>query len=143
MFIGEYHHTIDEKGRVAIPVKFRNALAKGAVVTRGLDNSLFIYSADAWEKLAGKLANLPMGQANTRAFSRLMLAGAMELEIDKQGRAIIPEYLREFADIKKQIVVAGMYDRLEIWNKDVWEKYKQNTEKHTEELAEKMGELGI
>lgn len=143
MFIGEYHHTVDEKGRVSIPVKFRTALKKGAVVTRGLDHSLFIYTAEAWEKLANKLAGLPMGQADTRAFSRLMLAGAMELELDKQGRAIIPEYLRSFAGLKKQIVVAGMYDRLEVWEKDVWEKYKQNTEKHTEELAEKMGELGV
>ncbi|KKU08297.1 MAG: hypothetical protein UX10_C0001G0056 [Candidatus Magasanikbacteria bacterium GW2011_GWA2_45_39] len=143
MFIGEYHHTVDEKGRVSIPVKFRTALKKGAVVTRGLDHSLFIYTAKAWEKLASKLASLPMGQADTRAFSRLMLAGAMELELDKQGRAIIPEYLRSFAGLKKQIVVAGMYDRLEVWEKEVWEKYKQGTEKHTEELAEKMGELGV
>lgn len=143
MFIGEYHHSVDEKGRVSIPVKFRVALKKGAVVTRGLDHSLFIYTAEAWEKLASKLTNLPMGQANTRAFSRLMLAGAMELELDKQGRVIIPEYLRSFAGLSKQIVVAGMYDRLEVWEKDVWEKYKQDMEKHTEELAEKMGELGV
>lgn len=143
MFIGEYHHSLDEKGRVSIPVKFRTALKKGAVVTRGLDHSLFIYTAEAWEKLASKLMNLPMGQANTRAFSRLMLAGAMELGLDKQGRVIIPEYLRSFAGLSKQIVVAGMYDRLEVWEEDVWEKYKQDMEKHTEELAEKMGELGV
>ncbi len=93
--------------------------------------------------MASKLASLPMGQAHTRAFSRLMLAGAMELELDAQGRAIIPEYLRAFCGLKKQAVVAGMYDRLELWDSIAWEAYKQSTEKHTEELAEKMGELGV
>ena len=99
MFIGEYSLTVDEKGRLSIPVKFRASLSRGAVVTRGLDSSLFLYTRNEWEELAGKLARLPISKANTRAFSRLMLAGAMDVEMDKQGRVILPDYLREFASI--------------------------------------------
>src|SRR4030042_2474366 len=115
MFIGEYQHNLDDKGRLAIPAKFRAKLAKGAVVTKGLDNCLFLYTADEWEKLATKLAALPISKANTRAFSRLMLAGAMDVQLDKQGRIVLPEYLREYASLKKKIIVAGLYNRLEIW----------------------------
>jgi len=93
MFIGEYSHNLDDKGRLAVPVKFRRDLSKGAVVTRGLDNCLFVYTKTEWEKLATKLASLPISQANSRAFSRLMLAGAMDVEIDKQGRMVLPESL--------------------------------------------------
>src|SRR3954469_25468978 len=100
MFIGEYAHNLDDKGRLAIPVKFRTDLKKGAVVTRGLDNCLFLYTKAEWEKLAEKLATLPISQANSRAFARLMLAGAMDVEVDKQGRIILPEYLRTFAKLK-------------------------------------------
>ncbi|MDD4607088.1 MAG: division/cell wall cluster transcriptional repressor MraZ [Patescibacteria group bacterium] len=143
MFIGEYHHNLDQKGRLAIPVKFRNELSKGAVVTRGLDNCLFLYSQNEWEKLATQLANLPISQANTRAFSRLMLAGAMDVQMDKLGRVILPEYLRKYAQVKKKIVVAGLYNRLEIWDETVWEKYKQGTEKNSGDIAEALGELGV
>src|SRR3989338_7407735 len=94
MFIGEYSHSIDQKGRMAIPVKFRHDLKNGAVVTRGLDNCLFIYTKSEWAKEAKKYATLPIAQANSRAFSRLMLAGAMDVEMDAQGRIILPEYLR-------------------------------------------------
>ena len=94
MFIGEYQHSLDQKGRLAVPVKFRAELKKGAVVTKGLDNCLFLYPKSEWQKLAKKLVNLPINKANTRAFSRLMLAGAMEVEFDKQGRIMLPEYLR-------------------------------------------------
>src|SRR5688572_24761482 len=100
MFIGEYHHSLDQKGRVQVPVKFRKDLQKGAVVTRGLDRCLFVYTADEWEILADKLAKLPIAKANSRAFARLMLAGAMELEIDRQGRVVLPEYLRQYASLK-------------------------------------------
>jgi len=143
MFIGEYNHTIDEKGRLAVPVKFRSDLARGAVVTRGLDNCLFLYSAEEWAKLAEKLSKLPIGQANTRAFARLMLAGAMDVEIDKQGRIILPEYLRKYAAIGKKVVVAGLYSRLEIWDEDNWNKYKEGTEKDSKDIAEALGELGV
>ncbi len=143
MFIGEYSHSLDDKGRLAIPVKFRRELAKGAVVTRGLDNCLFLYSKNEWQKLAEKLAALPISQANSRAFARLMLAGAMDVELDKQGRIIIPEYLRQFAQLRKNIVVAGLLNRLEFWDSDNWKAYKSQTEKESGEIAERMAELGV
>ena len=143
MFIGEYQHTIDEKGRLAVPAKFRNELAKGAVVTRGLDNCLFLYPQKDWEELAQKLAKLPISQANTRAFARMMLAGAMDCEIDRQGRIILPDYLRKFGTIKKKVVIAGLYNRLEIWDVEAWEKYKASIEKRGGDIAEALGDLGV
>ncbi|MFA6553310.1 MAG: division/cell wall cluster transcriptional repressor MraZ [Patescibacteria group bacterium] len=143
MFIGEYQHSIDDKGRLAIPIKFRAELEKGAVVTRGLDNCLFLYTQTDWKQLADKLAKLPISKANTRAFARLMLAGAMDCEIDKQGRVILPDYLRKYAGVKKNVVVAGLYNRLEIWDEAAWEKYKIGTEKRGGDIAEALGELGV
>jgi len=143
MFIGEYHHGIDEKGRLAIPVKFRERLLHGAVVTRGIDKCLFVYPQRDWLQLADKLSKLPISQANTRAFSRLMLAGAMQLEIDKQGRVVLPDYLRKYGAIKKKAVVAGLYNRLEIWDEGAWEKYKIGTEKTSGTIAENLGALGV
>ncbi len=142
MFIGEYHHAIDEKGRLAIPMKFRPRLKK-AVVTRGLDNCLFVYEVKEWKKLAARLAALPFSQANTRAFARLMLAGAMDVEVDGQGRVVLPEYLRAYAKLSKEAVIAGLYNRLEIWDKDLWTAYKEKTEKDSNAIAEKLGELGV
>lgn len=143
MFIGEYSHNLDDKGRLAIPVKFRRELAKGAVVTRGLDNCLFLYTKIEWQKLAAKLASLPISQANSRAFARLMLAGAMDVKLDKQGRIILPEYLRQFAQLTKNTIIAGLYNRLEIWEQNVWNQYKGQSESHSGEIAERMGELGV
>jgi len=143
MFIGEYQHSIDPKGRLAVPAKFRQALSKGAVVTKGLDDCLFLYSKTEWQKLADKLAALPIAKANTRAFARLMLAGAMEAEIDKQGRMLIPDYLRKYASIKKKVVITGLYNRLEIWDEIKWNKYKQGTETKSGDIAEALGELGV
>lgn len=141
MFIGEYSLTVDEKGRLSIPVKFRASLSRGAVVTRGLDSALFLYTAKEWENLAGKLASLPISRSNTRAFSRLMLAGAMDLEMDKQGRVMLPDYLRGFAGIKKKVVLAGLYNRLEIWDEEKWNKYKTGTEKTSTDIAERLEQL--
>ncbi|MDO8499612.1 MAG: division/cell wall cluster transcriptional repressor MraZ [bacterium] len=143
MFIGEYTHNLDEKGRLALPAKFRRDLFDGAVVTRGFDNCLFLYTKKEWQKFAKKLAALSFSQANSRAFSRLMLAGAMEIEIDKQGRAVLPEYLRQFAGLKKIAVIAGLYSRLEIWDEEKWKVYKSQTESESSAIAEKMAELGI
>lgn len=143
MFIGEYSHNVDEKGRLAIPKKFRPALSKGAVVTRGLDNCLFLYTKKEWEKLADKLANLPFAQANTRAFARLMLAGAMDVALDKQGRIMLPDYLRAFANVSKHMIVAGLYNRLELWDATAWEQYKTKTEKASTAIAEQMADLGV
>lgn len=143
MFIGEYKHSIDDKGRLAIPVKFRGDLAKGAVVTRGLDAALFLFPKEEWDKLADKLANLPLGQSNSRAFARLMLAGAMDVEVDKQGRMVVPEYLRKYAGIEKNVVVAGLYTRMEIWDASKWEAYKTGAEADVERIAEQLGQLGV
>jgi len=143
VFIGEYQHTIDDKGRLAIPVKFRGSLKKGAVVTRGLDTSLFLFPKEEWDKLAEKLANLPLGQSNSRAFARLMLAGAMDVEVDKQGRMVLPEYLRHYAGIGKDVVVAGLYTRLEIWDAEKWAQYKKTAEDDAERIAEQLGQLGV
>jgi len=143
MFIGEYNHNLDEKGRLAVPIKFRNDLKKGAVVTKGLDGCLFLYPLSEWKVLADKLSKLPISQANTRAFARLMLAGAMDVQVDKQGRIIIPDYLRKYAGMKKKIIVSGLYNHLEIWDENNWEKYKRKTEKESGDIAEKLGELGV
>lgn len=143
MFIGEYSHKIDQKGRLAVPAKFRRELREGAIVTRGLDNCLFLYTKKEWDKMAEKLSRLPISQSNTRAFSRLMLAGAMDVEIDKQGRIIIPDYLRKFAGLSKNTVIAGLLNRLEIWDESKWEVYKRNTEKASNKIAEALGELDV
>ena len=143
MFIGEYHHQLDDKGRISVPVKFRTDLEHGAVVTRGLDSSLFLLPLEEWGKLAGNLANLPLGQSNSRAFARLMLAGAMDVSIDKQGRFIIPEYLREYAGLSKKVVIVGVHTRLELWDEDRWDAYRRQTEQDAEKIAEQLGELGI
>lgn len=143
MFIGEYQHNIDEKGRMAIPAKFRSTLNKGAVVTRGLDNCLFLYTKDEWKKLASKLASLPISQANSRAFARLMLAGAMDVEIDKQGRILVPDYLRKYASMDKKVIIAGLYNRLEIWDQTKWNQYSKGAESKSNDIAEALGELGV
>ena len=143
MLLGEFKHNLDIKGRMAVPSKFRSKLSNGAIITRGLDNCLFIFANSEWEELAKKLVALPLAQANSRAFTRLMLAGAMDVEIDTQGRILIPDYLRKYAGLDKKVVVAGLYNRIEVWDGDTWERYKQRTESSSEEIAEKLGELGI
>lgn len=143
MFIGEYQYVIDQKGRLAIPAKFRKALEQGIVVTKGLDACLFLYTAKEWETQAVKVAQLPLARADSRAFSRQILSGAMDTEMDKQGRVMLPDYLRKFAGIFKKVVVAGLYSRIEIWDADQWEAYKKKTENESNAIAERMGELGI
>ena len=143
MFIGEFSHNLDSKGRMAIPAKFRQKLTGGAIITLGLDHCLFVFTNKDWEILAQKLIALPLAQANSRAFSRLMLAGATDVELDKQGRILIPDYLREYAGLKKQAIVAGLYNRIEIWDSEAWKQYKTKTESQSDEIAEKLSELGI
>lgn len=143
MFIGEYKHNLDDKGRVAIPAKFRAILKKGAVATKGLDNCLFLYSQEQFEKIAQKLAALPISQSKARAFSRHTLAGAMDLEFDNQGRVTLPEYLRRFSGLKKNVIIAGLYNHLEIWDEAAWQQYKGEAEKNSNVIAEELGDLGI
>jgi len=130
---------MDDKGRLAIPAKFRFELSSGAVVTRGLENCLFLYTREEWEKLAQKLA----AQSYNNSFARIMLAGAMDVEFDKQGRVVLPEYLRKHAGLEKEVVIAGLYNRLEIWDKEKWEKYKSSNEKSVGNIAEKLSEFGM
>lgn len=143
MFIGEYKYVIDDKKRLAVPAKFRTGLGNKAVVTKGLDNSLFLYSKKEWQVLAEKLSNLPFSQSDARAFARLMLAGAMEVNIDKAGRILIPDYLKEYAGLKKESVVIGLFNRIEIWSKDRWDEYQKKTEPEVGDIAERLKELGV
>ena len=143
MFIGEYNHNLDDKGRLAIPAKFRAILKKGAVATKGLDNCLFLYSREQFEKIAARFAALPISQSKARAFMRHMLAGAMDVEGDNQGRITLPEYLRKFSSLKKKVIVAGLYNHLEIWDEALWQKDKGETEKNSNAIAEELGDLGI
>jgi len=143
MLLGEYKHNLDTKGRMAIPAKFREELKGGAIVTRGLDNCLFLFAPNAWEELVKKITALPLAQANSRAFTRLMLSGAADVEIDKQGRILLPEHLRKYAGLDKQVIVAGLVSRAEIWNEARWADYKRKTEGASEEIAERLGEMGI
>ncbi len=143
MFIGEYSHNLDDKGRLAVPAKFRTLLKDGAVVTKGLDNCLFLFPKKEWTALAEKLSHLPFSQARVRAISRMMLAGAVDASFDNQGRIMLPEYLRSFAGLKKKVIIAGLYDRMEIWDEEAWGAYKSGAEKDSTEMAEALGELGI
>ncbi|MBP9822303.1 MAG: division/cell wall cluster transcriptional repressor MraZ [Candidatus Pacebacteria bacterium] len=143
MLIGEYKHNLDAKKRLSIPSKFRKELGEGAVITRGLDNCLFVFPSAYWAKLAEKLGNMPLVQQDSRSFARLLLSGAMEVEFDGLGRILVPEYLKTYASLKKVAVVAGLYSRLEIWDDEKWENYKANLEKNSDSIAEKLRELGI
>ena len=143
MFLGEYHYTLDDKGRLSVPVGYRTALIDGAVVTRGLDHTLFLYPKEQWKSLAAKIAALPLSTADTRAFARLMLAGAMEVAIDKSGRITIPEYLRNYAGLQKKVVMSGLYDRMEIWDEEAWQAYVEKTEANGDAIAERLGPLGL
>ncbi len=120
MLIGEYLHTLDSKKRLSLPAKFRKEVGRKVVITRGLDSCLFMYPQKAWEKIAAKLATLPVGQADTRGMSRFILSGAIEAEVDGAGRILLPEYLKEFAGLKSRVVLAGVSDRVEIWNEKTW-----------------------
>lgn len=142
-FIGEYTHTIDTKKRVAVPAKFRMKIQKGGVVTRGLDNCLFLYPKEEWQAMAEKLSKLPISRIDARGFSRLMLSGAMEVKLDQLGRILIPEYLFKYASLKKRVVIAGLYNRIEIWDEEKWQNYKQKIEKESGNIAERLSELGI
>ncbi len=143
MFIGEYEHSIDPKKRLAMPSKFRTKLGKTVVVTRGLDKCLFVYPMNAWKELAQKLGTMPIGEAATRSFVRLMLAGATDVVMDKQGRIVIPDYLKEYAGLSKNVTVAGLYNRLEVWDNGAWKEYKRKAESNTDDVAQKLGELGV
>ena len=141
MFIGEYQHNLDDKNRLSIPAKFRANLAGGCIVTRGLDRCLWIYPLDVWRSFAEKVSKLPITQKDARSFSRLMLAGATDAELDKSGRLVIPKYLLEYAGVKAKVSVNGLYDRIEIWPEESWQEFKKDMEGNSDEIAEKLNEL--
>lgn len=143
MLLGEFEHSVDEKGRIAIPAKFRKSLAGGVVVTRGPEACLSLYPLAEWDKLAEKVAKLPINQADARAFARLTLAGASHAEIDSQGRILIPDYLRQYAGIGGSAVVVGLHNRAEIWGAAQWQQYRRRVESQGDAIAERIGELGI
>ena len=143
MLIGEYTHTIDPKKRLAIPAKLRKEMGEQAILTRGLNMSLFLYPQVQWQKLTEKLSGLPTGQSDTRGLVRLLFSGASEVEFDQLGRILVPDYLKIYAGLKQRVVIAGVYDRLEIWDAERWAAYKAEVEKNTDMIAEKLGELGL
>lgn len=142
MLIGEFKHTIDDKNRVSLPSKFRKEVGKKIIVTHGLDNCLFLYTMKEWETIAKQLGSLGMGQADTRGFNRYILASAAEVLVDSVGRILIPENLRNAIGIKNKIVFAGLYNRIEIWEEDAWDKYKAQVVKNADQMAEKLGQIG-
>jgi len=144
MFIGEYTHSIDEKGRLAIPYRFRKYLKEGAVVAKGLvDKCLCLYPKKEWEKLSAKLTSLPISDPKARAFARLIFSGAVEVSFDRQGRVLLPNYLRQYINLKEQAVIAGVYNRVEIWEEESWQRYKEQSEKGSEEISKHMSDLGV
>ncbi|MCR6095936.1 division/cell wall cluster transcriptional repressor MraZ [Salipaludibacillus agaradhaerens] len=136
MFMGEYHHNIDDKGRMIVPAKFRDELGSTFVVTRGMDKCLFVYPEKEWQQLEQKLKTLPFTKKDARAFTRFFFSGATECELDKQGRVNIASTLRSFAMLEKECVVIGVSNRVEIWSKDVWEDYFAESEDSFAEIAE-------
>lgn len=143
VFIGEYQYSIDDKGRVSLPVKYRSKFEDGCIVTRGLDHCLWVYTKEDWDKLAEEISNLPITQKNARSFSRLMLSGAVEVKPDKIGRVNLPAYLKEYCGIKNKVIVAGVYNRLEIWPEKQWNEFKKGMEENSEEIAEQLTEIGF
>jgi MraZ protein len=143
MLIGEYRYTLDSKKRLAIPAKFRAELGKKVVITKGLENCLVIYPVKEWKILSEKLSQLPSSRLDARGFARIMLAGAVDVDLDKAGRILIPQYLKKYAVLKKNVVLLGLSNRIEIWDEARWLKYREKTEKGIGDMAERLEELGV
>jgi len=142
MLIGEYIHTIDEKKRVSLPIKFRKEIGKKIIVTAGLDNCLWIFTLTQWKKISEKLSGFSMLQADNRSFNRYMFGSATEVEVDSIGRILLPEFLVSRANLKNKVAVVGVQERVEIWNEESWKEYKNVVEKKADQLAEKLGQAG-
>ena len=143
MFMGEYNHSIDSKGRLIMPAKFREILGESFVVTKGLDGCLFVYPDSEWKIFEDKLKTLPLTNKNARQFTRFFLAGAANCEVDKQGRILLPQVLREFAGLEKDVVLVGVASRIEIWSKKLWDESVNNYDMDMDEVAEDMANLGF
>ena len=143
MFMGEYNHTIDAKGRLIVPAKFREILGDNFIVTKGLDGCLFVYPNDEWTRFEEKLKSLPLTNKNARQFTRFFLAGAAACEVDKQGRILLPQVLREFASLEKDVVLVGVASRSEIWSRERWDESMNTYDGDMDEVAENMESLGF
>ena len=143
MLIGQYEHTIDIKKRLALPSKFRGELGDKIIITRWMEGCLAVYTESEWKIVSDKIVNLTMTQTEARSFSRMMLAGAMEVSLDKLGRILVPDYLKDYAGLKKNVVICGLSNRLEIWDSEKWEIYKELAEKGVDDIVSKLGGLGI
>jgi MraZ protein len=143
MLIGEYTHTLDPKKRLSLPSKWRGELGSTLIVTRGLDNCLFVYPRAEWDKITEKIGQLPLGSADTRSFNRFFLSGAVEVDVDAVGRILVPDFLKEFATLDTKVVLAGLHDRVEIWDEKRWLEYKAQIEAEADSLAEKLGQIGV
>ncbi len=143
MFIGEYQHTLDNKGRIIIPSKLREDLGEDFIITKGLDNCLFVYPNNEWKILEEKLKVLPMTNRDARAFVRFFFSGAAECTLDKQGRVLLPANLREHSKLNKDAVIIGVSTRVEIWSKEEWDSYNEDDSLSYDNIAEKMAQLGI
>jgi MraZ protein len=143
MFLGEFTHTLDNKGRLTVPAKFRDELASGLVITRGIDRCLSVYPRLVWDDLAERISKLPLTQSTARNFGRLMFSGAADFIPDRQGRVLIPQGLREYARLNSDAIIIGLYDRLEIWNPEDWTIVKEKVEENPETIAEQLQELDI
>jgi len=143
MLIGEYTHTLDPKKRISLPSKFRKEMGKTVVLARGLDKCLSVFSLKGWEKNAQKISELSKGSSDSRGFERAMFSGAMEADVDSLGRILIPDFLKDFADLKTKVIITGVYDRAEIWDEERWNTYKNEMVAKTDELAQSLGERGV
>ncbi len=143
MFMGEYQHTLDVKGRIIFPVKFREQLGASFVATKGLDGCLFVYDNQEWQILEAKLKQLPTTSKDARAFARFFFSGAVQLECDKLGRVLLPASLREYAKLSKDIVTIGVGSRIEIWDNNIWTKYNEESDEAVSNIAEQLVSLGI
>jgi len=143
MFISEYTYNLDDKRRLAIPAKFRKLLTRKAVITRGLDNCLWLFPEKEWNSLAARIGKLPLAQADARGFARIMLAGATDVIIDSLGRILVPDYLKEYAGLSKKVIIAGVNNRIEVWDENRWRTYQNQTVKDLGDMAERLKELGI
>ncbi len=143
MFLGEYNHSLDSKGRLIMPAKLREGLKEHFIVTKGLDRCLFVYDLKEWENINEKISKLPVTDEGVRRFVRFFFGGACEVVLDAQGRALIPQNLRQYAGITKEVVSIGVSNRVEIWSKESWDTYNGGSNYIDEQLAEKMAVLGI
>ncbi len=143
MLIGEYTHTIDEKNRLALPVKFRKEMGKSVVVTPGLDRCLFVFTTKEWQSIAEKLSGSSMLQSDTRSFNRYLLGGAVEAEVDSAGRILVPDFLKDRGGLKDKVAVIGVHSRIELWDELAWKSYKKNVERDADALAERLGNIGV